>query len=329
MNKKIKIWFSDFTEDIDPRNNYLTKIINEDYDLIFDEQNPDYLIFAPYGYDFLKYKSAIKIYYTGENLFPDFNLCDYAIGFHHLNLEDRYLRFPLFAIMRDQFHQIFNRGAVKDLSNKSYFCNYIYSNARANPFRDNFFHLLSNYKKVHSLGSHLKNSEFEVGGRYEKDWMYSKLDFQSKCKFTIAFENSFCPGYTTEKILHAFISNTVPIYWGNPQITKDFNPKAFINCHDYNGSEEIIQRVKELDNDDNLYLETLNAPPIAGNKIPDHLSEKTIREFFKNIFDQEKNEAYRRPKYGFVKVYEAKLYNMKFRKGKIQRIKDRLRKSFL
>lgn len=116
MNKKIKIWFSDFTEDIDPRNNYLTNIINKDYDLIFDEHNPDYLIFAPYGYDFLKYKSAIKIYYTGENLFPDFNLCDYAIGFHHLSFEDRYLRFPLFAMMRDQFHQIFNREAVKDLS---------------------------------------------------------------------------------------------------------------------------------------------------------------------------------------------------------------------
>ncbi|WP_037320962.1 glycosyltransferase family 10 domain-containing protein [Salegentibacter sp. Hel_I_6] len=330
MKKEIKIWFSDFTNDINPKNNYLTILLSKDYKLIFDENNPDYLIFSSFGYDFLNYKDAIRIYYSGENVLPDFNLCDYGIGFHFLDFNDRYLRFPLFAIMEDQFKEVLlsRTNTIETLKEKSFFCNYIYSNANANPFRDNFYHFLNEYKMVHSVGTHLRNYEFDVGGRYTKDWMYSKLDFQSKCKFTIAFENSFCPGYTTEKILHAFISNTIPIYWGNPEVTKDFNPNSFINCHDYKSLEDILKRVKELDNNDTLYLDMLNAPALIDNTIPYHLSQNKLLDFFKVIFNQKKEEAFRRPKYGYIERFEKKLFNLNFRKSRLQIIKHNLKKRF-
>src|SRR5690606_34891130 len=106
------------------------------------------------------------------------------------------------------------------LSEKEYFCNFIYSNSKANPARDRFFHQLNTYKEVTAPGTHLNNSNLFVGERFAADWMFSKLKFQSQCKFTIAFENTSSPGYTTEKILHAFISNTIPIYWGDPEVTK-------------------------------------------------------------------------------------------------------------
>ena len=43
----------------------------------------------------MKYKNAVKIFYTQENLCPDFNFADYGIGFEELTYGDRYLQFPI------------------------------------------------------------------------------------------------------------------------------------------------------------------------------------------------------------------------------------------
>ena len=189
--KIIKIWFTDFFEGFEPGNNYFYSLLSESYSVRLTPENPDYLIYSCYGSNFLKY-DCIRIFYTGENLVPDFNLCDYAIGFHKLNFSDRYIRYPNFAFIENQFAQL--TGIDPKFKNtKEYFCNFIYANAEANPIRDQFFQELSKYKMVNSPGSHLNNTRFDIGGRFSKNWMYSKLDFQSKCKFTIAFENSSTP----------------------------------------------------------------------------------------------------------------------------------------
>ena len=103
--KKIKIWFTDFYEGFEPANNYFFCLLSKKYSIKLDQHNPDYLIYSCYGNEFLNY-NCIRIYYTGENLVPDFNLCDYAIGFHYLELGDRYLRYPNFALLEDQFQQL-------------------------------------------------------------------------------------------------------------------------------------------------------------------------------------------------------------------------------
>ncbi|NJW54503.1 glycosyltransferase family 10 domain-containing protein, partial [Salinimicrobium oceani] len=201
-----------------------------------------------------KYKNPVKIYYTGENLIPDFNLCDYGIGFSYLDLGDRYLRYPNFALIPDQFGKLLKHKSftIEDIQKKEFFCNFIYSNSQADPARDQFFHLLSNYKEVMSPGKHLNNTSMDIGGRFTEDWMYTKLEFQSKFKFSIAFENSSSPGYTTEKLMHSYITNTIPIYWGNPEVAKDFNPNSLINCHEFKTFDEVVERVKEIDQNDEL-----------------------------------------------------------------------------
>ncbi|MFP6006493.1 fucosyltransferase, partial [Helicobacter pylori] len=44
----------------------------------------------------LSYQNAKRVFYTGENEVPNFNLFDYAIGFDELDFRDRYLRMPLY-----------------------------------------------------------------------------------------------------------------------------------------------------------------------------------------------------------------------------------------
>lgn len=328
INKKkmplIKLWYVDFYKGFDPSNNYLQDILSRHYEIVLDANDPDYLIYSCYSQNFLSYKKPVRIFYTGENLVPDFNLCDYAIGFNYLEFGNRYLRFPNFALIPDQFEQLLKKRSFTepDLKKKEFFCNFIYSNSQADPVRDQFFHLLSKYKKVMSPGRHLNNASMDVGERFSEDWMYTKLNFQSRCKFSIAFENSSTPGYTTEKLMHAYITGTIPIYWGNPEVTKDFNPGSLINCHDFKNFEEVIQKVIEVDQNDTLALEYLNEPPFPGNQIPDHLRQEQLESFLQSIFDQDLANGYRRSKFGTTTVYERSLDPLrKKRKEQLSRLK--------
>jgi len=117
-----------------------------------------------------------------------------------------------------------------------------------------------------------------------------KIAFLRNYKFTIAFENSSHPGYTTEKILHPFVANSIPIYWGNPLVAKDFNPKSFINCHDYINFEEVIEKIIEIDTDDDLYQEYLREPVFTGNVENEYINEANILGRFGKIFSNKNIE---------------------------------------
>ncbi len=324
--RTIKIWFTDFYDGFDPQDNYLYHLLAKKYSVELSPSGPDYLIYSCYGDNFLNY-NCVRIYYTGENLRPDFNLCDYAIGFDHLDFGERYLRFPNFSFFEDQFLELVkgDDNEVRTSSGKDHFCNFIYANSEADPARDRFFHLLNTYKKVASPGTHLNNISIDVGERFSADWMYTKLEFQSRCKFTIAFENSSSPGYTTEKLLHAFIAGTVPIYWGNPEVIMDFNPEAMINCHDYDTFEEVVERVRVIDHNDKLYEKILNAPPFKENTVPLHLQKDRLECFLENIFNKNKKDAIKRPAYGTTRKYEKSMKDLHQIKARYAKLKPYLK----
>ena len=110
---------------------------------------------------------------------------------------------------------------------------------------------LSEYNKVDCGGSCLNNIGYKVD---------DKIEFQKEYKFCITFENTKQKGYTTEKILQAYQSNCIPIYFGNKNINEDFNPETFINSHDFENTEKLIEYIIRVDNDDKLYNSYLNKP---------------------------------------------------------------------
>ena len=296
--KKIKLNFSDFYEGFDKKNNQFFRIISKSYDIVIDEENPDYLIYSCFGKDFLSY-DCIRIFYSGENMVPDFNLCDYGISFFYLEFEDRYIRYPNFMGYGSQADYLEEKRTLsfEGLENKTKFCNFIYSNQNADPRRDEFYFNLSKYKKIDSAGRHLKNVGLaDVKGQ---NWAESKVEFQKDYKFSIAFENSTVNGYTTEKIMHAFNAETIPIYWGNPRIGEDFNTDSFINCHDYDSFNDVVKEVIRLDNNDQEYLEMLRQEIYVKVKKPVYLEEDFLHSFFENIFNQSIVKAKRRTVYGF------------------------------
>ena len=74
-----------------------------------------------------------------------------------------------------------------------------------------------------------------------------KIDFLKPYKFNIAFENRSLPGYTTEKIFEPMLARCLPIYWGNPLINEEFNPRSLLNAADYHDDDALIGKVRELE----------------------------------------------------------------------------------
>lgn len=285
MKKKIKIKFVDFWPSFDERNNFFTNLLNNKYDIEFSD-TPDYIFAGVYGkQEFVKY-DCIRICFIGENIRPNFDFFDYALGFDWMNFGDRYHRLPLYRIC-DYWPDFLHRRSfsAKDLLQKTAFCNFVYSNAKVKQ-RDDFFYLLSSYKQVDSGGRYMNN----VGGS-----VLDKRAFQRNYKFSIAFENSSISGYTTEKIGDAFAAYTIPIYWGSPDIAKEFNTDAFINCHDYDSFDDVVNYIKKIDNDDELFLKMINQPVFNYGIIPEYLTDEAICAFLDNIFSQDLTKASRRP----------------------------------
>lgn len=286
MKKKIRVKFTDFYTGFNPETHIIYILLNEMFDVEFSD-TPEYLIFGPFGDENLKYLDAIRIFYTGENICPDFNLCDYAIGFDYLEFGDRYLRYPTYlaAIYREDIKKMMIRAKNgTDLSKKKGFCSFVYSNGAATKERVALLEVCNSYKTVASGGGYLNN----VGGPVK-----DKLAFQEKYKFCIACENASHPGYTTEKIMQAFASNAIPIYWGDPKISEVFNSKAFINCHEYDSFEMALQKIIELDCDDAKYLEMMRENPLVSDEYSVEVMDLKLKNFLKRIVEQEYSEAKR------------------------------------
>ena len=72
---------------------------------------------------------------------------------------------------------------------------------------------------------------------------------------------------------------------GQSDIAKEFNEQRFINCHAYKSFDEVAKRVMELDQDDELYIKTLNEPVVAEG-VDFALLYEGLEKFLQNIFDQ-------------------------------------------
>lgn len=291
--RKIKIDFVDFWVGFDKVHNSIYDFLSKYYDVEICS-NPDYLFFSCFGYDFLQY-DCIKIFFTGENVRPDFNLCDYAIGFDYITFGDRYMRWPLYMTL--QYRRDYLEAKTKHITyagkkpSDYKFCNFIYSNSLAISNRDELFEKLCEYKKVDSGGKHKNN----IGGRVE-----DKFEFQKKYKFSIAYENSSTPGYTTEKIVQALAAGTIPIYWGNPEINKEINSGCFINAHMYRSITDLVAKIIEVDKDDSLYMQMLRTPAFTETHVITYNDENLLK-WFENIFSQELEDASRLTHYMWEK----------------------------
>lgn len=301
--KTIKLNFSGTYDGFEPYMSIVYSILEKHYDVQITD-DPDYLICDMFGESPYAYcgKPQVRIMENGENYIPDFNLVDYAVSRYPITLYDRNFYLPGCAFPIDHWKELPRKArnySEEWLKEKVYFANFIASHESEGGIRGDFFKKLCEYKRVESPGTYLNNMPDGQTVRWTND---SKTEFQKKCKFTLCFESTVHSGFVTEKITDAFYADTIPVYFGNPHIKDIFNEKAFINCSDYDSFDAVIEKIKELDQDDSKYLEMMNQPILMGPDYAQRLHED-LEAYICRIFDQPLEKAYRRSRvYGPARI---------------------------
>lgn len=281
----MKISFSDFWGGFHHNNNFFTdllKTIIPNIEVIPLSNDTDLLIYTCFGHEHYQTNRAKtkKIFYTGENIRPNFNECDYSLTFDFNDYDGKNCRLPLWMLQIDWFNKqnydnpnfVLPLDQINDNifinTQKTRFCATIFNTD--SPYRFETLNKLSTHKTV------------DAYGKPHGNWFYgedNKYKILSNYKFSICYENTLYPGYFTEKLFHAKTAGTVPIYWADSNISKDFNTKSFINLYDFdNNVDKLIEYIKIVDQDNILYNE------YKEQKLFNNLPTLTnIINFFKQI----------------------------------------------
>ena len=145
--------------------------------------------------------------------------------------------------------------------------------------REGYLAELMQLLDVHSYGRHRRNRPLRDGDRGQP----SKMRTISQYKFDLAFENSICDDYVTEKFYDPLLAGTVPVYLGAPNVGV-FAPgeKCYINTADFSGPRDLAEYLLYLDQDDAAYAEYF-----AWKELP-------FRPEFQRLMRTESNPAFAR-----------------------------------
>lgn len=262
----MKLSFLDFWQypvAFQPDNNFLYYLLRECFENVelVDPEDAELIIFSCFGNDHTRFNHCKKVFFTGENIRPLSKRSNYSLSFDYDDYGGKNIRIPLWVMYIDWFKKgtyqnpeylipesyLYNENEFSGKS-RNKFCSTVFS--ALYEMRTKAVEKLSQYKPV------------DVYGKYGLPLRYgekSKLNVISEYKFSLCFENSIYPGYFTEKLLHAKVAGTIPLYYGDSAFVSDFNPKCCLNVHEI-GLDSLYEKVIEIDNDKNLYKEILEQP---------------------------------------------------------------------
>ena len=208
--------------------------------------------------------NEINIFFTVENFkvgrqhYKHFNTFD-----RHNNPKIRYYlyndisypeqnAFPIVAHRIQYFLKIHNTITVPPiLHEKKHFCIFVSRNM-LNPNKSASLQTLSKFGKVH----HISQYNIKHVSCYNSNDILQVL---SRYKFVLCFENSNTNGYCTEKIFNVFLSSSIPIYDGPPDVIEYLNKDSFIQ---YDNNGRFLKTVELLMNKSDSYNEMLKQPKI-------------------------------------------------------------------
>ena len=293
-NKILTISFCDWWRseycggEFDTNNNYFTNLLrkygNYDVKIVEPNQNPDILFYSIFGDSHKNLNAKRKVFFSGEP-YGQRNEANFNISFDPNSHKNT--RLPLWlcyfsnSILDECIKRKNNKTNNINYEKRLKFCSFIASGPGLRNNRKEFIDKLSKYKIVDCGGRYLNN----IGGEVPIGLNCSgKIEHNNNYKFATAFESDSYPGYVTEKICDIYKSNCVPIYWGHPDIIKDFNPSTFINANNFANFDELIEYIKKVDNDEELYANFFKEPVLAPIWI-DILTDPN-NVFFKNLVDK-------------------------------------------
>ena len=281
MKPVIRLGFCGMWPHADLLENFFYRLLRERFNVQIG--NPPDFLFYTHTDEVHRLYNCVKIFYTHESLAPNFDECDYAFTSHYLD-DPRHLRLPYYVYEHETPDGLLRPPGEPDVAwaRRSGFCSFVVSShhSRKNRNRLSIFNRLSQYRRVDSGGRFLNNIGGPLPGLYA-----GKLQWMKNYKFHIAYENAAIPGYTTEKLHQALLARTLPIYWGNPLVHRDFNVKSFIYANAFASEEALVEAIIEADRDEAKYLAYLAQPALPDNRPTEWFDRERLLRQFERIFD--------------------------------------------
>ena len=137
---------------------------------------------------------------------------------------------------------------------------YIHSDCQVPTYRDLYTQELMKHITVDAYGACLNNKQFPEHLRdgdnilkYQHEELYK---FINGYKFTLAFENSRCDDYITEKLWRPFHMRSIPIYHGAKTV-KDWvpSPHSVIYAEDFESPKALAKYLHYLEHNQTAYEE--------------------------------------------------------------------------
>ena len=301
----LRVAFCEMWDQFQPKYNFFMYLLSwlgklNGIKVVEDSENPNVVFFGPLSRGTeSKYPGIPKVYFTGENAPANkHNETILNIGFNY-DTSPNYIRMPLWVTEINWWGADVNKMVnpkpvslalaltVKPelLETKKKFCAFVATNG-SNQNRNAAFQILNQWRGVDAGGRlfcNLPGGPIPAGlggGGGE----LAKIQFYKQYKFALAFENSSSPGYTTEKLFHAKIAGTVPIYWGDPFVDRDFDSRGYINANQVSTPEQLIELVKKVDSNEEEWRKMASVPALSEYK--KRWCQKTMEEVGKCIFKQ-------------------------------------------
>jgi hypothetical protein len=267
----------------------INDILTEKYNIKITDSNPDIIIDTVFDDKPLPSSRAIKIFFTGEAVKvrnPD--NYDLAMGFDYID-HPNYIRVPLYYMYplydANNIRADYSRGTCNP--HKPYFACFLYSNGgHSNPkrfdgaiARNELFDKISAYKRVESGGKYQNNIGYIVPREDTMEWM-------SQCKFVVSYENQTYDGYMTEKPFLSYLAGSVPLYYGDRHAMEDINSKAVIFQGDFASQDDMIEYLKKVDNDDELYCQIWNQKIITDPAKNYHVVRMQVEKILTKLLGQ-------------------------------------------
>lgn len=254
------------------------KIVDVEVFSVFPRKNRLTKMFYPPGtLEKSRRKSKRRIWYTGENRRPPFGDFDCYLSYDRDDFVRNNFYLPLWTLNCNWFGTQahgFIRTAPRitdlvspntfegiPLAQRDFCCAFI-GNPEATRLRT--------IKLLEKIGN------VEVFGKISGEKVSDKSSVAKNFRFSLCFENSLYPGYVSEKLLEARLSQNIPLYWGH-DVHNFFTPGSYLNLMNFNTLDEFIERVFEL-NSNLEHMQSMLALPILRREYDLDGLIKSLRE---------------------------------------------------
>ena len=242
----------------------------------------DVIISSCYGKEKFqkKFDHCLRILFLGENVRPQFDNYDFSLTSDLNSYRGRNIYLPLWLFEVDLFERNFNYNDRKihkiDLFTKKKKIDFstrkssiVYVGNNCEPFRESIIRSICDEPNlIETYGSHSKPIE-------------NKVELLKKYKATLALENSYYPGYITEKGIQAYLGGAKTFYWGCLKNSPFEGHPLFVNLETTQTSDEIIYQIKNVINENKI----MEIPPLFTENYITNIKSKLLLKM-RNIFAQ-------------------------------------------